>query len=137
MTKYLWAYAGSAGVFVLGDFIWLGFVARNFYKEQLGFLMLDRPLMGVAVGFYALYLVGLVIFGVSPGLRDGSWKMALLYGALFGLFCYATYDLTNLSTLANFPAKLSNAAPTRAKPCSASRVSAETFAESSPAEIVT
>ena len=107
MTKYLWAYAGSAGVFVLGDFIWLGFVARNFYKEQLGFLMLDRPLMGVAVGFYALYLVGLVIFGVSPGLRDGSWKMALLYGALFGLFCYATYDLTNLATLRNWPSIVS------------------------------
>ena len=103
MAKYLWAYGGAAGVFLLGDFLWLGFVAREFYKQQLGGLMLDKPLLGVALVFYALYLVGLVIFGVSPGLRDGSWRSALLFGALFGLFAYATYDLTNLATLKNWP----------------------------------
>ena len=106
MTKFLWAYAGAAVVFLAGDFVWLGYVARNFYRQQLGSLMLEQPLMGVALAFYALYLVGLVIFGVAPGFRDGSWRTAMLFGALFGLFAYATYDLTNLATLRNWPTAL-------------------------------
>jgi uncharacterized membrane protein len=106
MTKYLWAYAGAAAVFIVADFIWLGFVARDFYRNQLGELMLDRPLWGVAIAFYLLYLIGVVVFGVSAGLRDGALTSAILYGALFGLFAYATYDLTNLATLKNWPATM-------------------------------
>ncbi len=103
MSKFLWAYAGAAIVFVAADFVWLGFVARDFYRNNLGELMLERPLMSVAVAFYVLYLVGVVIFGVSPALREGSWWTAAMYGALFGFFAYATYDLTNLATLRNWP----------------------------------
>ncbi|NDA47031.1 MAG: DUF2177 family protein [Alphaproteobacteria bacterium] len=102
MTKYLWAYAGSAAVFLLGDLIWLGFVAIGYYREQLGDLLLEKPVISVAFLFYALYLVGLVVFAVTPGLREGSWKIALLMGGLFGLFAYGTYDLTNLATLRNW-----------------------------------
>ena len=59
--------------------------------------------MDVAGLFYGLYVVGIVIFGVMAGLRDDSWRSAAIYGALFGLFAYATYDLTNLATLKNWP----------------------------------
>lgn len=107
MTKYLWAYAGAAALFVVADAIWLGLVARDFYKNQLGGLLADNPVWSVAVAFYLLYLVGLVIFGVSPGLQAGSMMTAVLYGALFGFFAYATYDLTNLATLKNWPVTMS------------------------------
>jgi uncharacterized membrane protein len=102
MTKYLWAYAGSATVFLLGDAIWLGFAAIGYYREQLGDLLLEKPIISVAILFYALYLVGLVLFAVTPGLREESWKVALIMGGLFGLFTYGTYDLTNLATLRNW-----------------------------------
>ena len=107
MSKYLWAYAGAAALFVIADAIWLGLVARDFYKNQLGDLLSDRPVWSVAVAFYLLYLVGLVIFGVSPGLQASSMTTAVLYGALFGFFAYATYDLTNLATLKNWPVTMS------------------------------
>jgi uncharacterized membrane protein len=107
MTKYLWAYAGAAALFVVADAIWLGLVARDFYKNQLGGLLADNPVWSVAVAFYLLYLVGLVIFGVSPGLQAGSMMTAVLYGALFGFFAYATYDLTNLATVKNWPVTMS------------------------------
>jgi uncharacterized membrane protein len=106
MAKYVWAYMGAACVFVAADFVWLGFVARNFYRQQLGSLLSDNPSTGAAAVFYALYLVGVVVFGVTPGLQTGLWTSALTFGALFGFFAYATYDLTNLSTLRDWPPAL-------------------------------
>jgi uncharacterized membrane protein len=95
-------YLSAAAIFLPLDAIWLGLVARRFYMAEIGPLLLDRPNWGVALGFYLLYLVGLVIFAMLPALASGSWRTALVYGALFGLFAYATYDLTNLSTLRGF-----------------------------------
>lgn len=95
-------YACVALVMLPLDILWLATVGRTFYKEQLGGLLLDRPVWGAALAFYLLYTVGVVLFAVAPALREGSWTTALLWGALFGLFAYATYDLSNLATVKGF-----------------------------------
>lgn len=99
-------YVTAFFMFFLIDMVWLGVIATNLYRDQLGFLMTDDIRWGAAILFYALYLFGLVIFVILPALKAGSWSNAVLYGCLFGLICYATYDLTNLATLKNWPLKL-------------------------------
>ncbi len=101
--QYLAAYVVTAVIFLFIDFLWLGYIAKTFYFSRLGELLLDKPNLGVAAVFYAVYVIGIVIFAVGPALQSGSWKTALLYGALFGFFCYATYDMTNLATLKGWP----------------------------------
>jgi uncharacterized membrane protein len=96
----------AGGVMAIFDAIWLTVVASKFYKSQIGQLLLDKPNMTAAVIFYVVYVVGIVAFVLSPALDKGSWAYALGYGALFGLVAYATYDLTNLSTLKGFTTKL-------------------------------
>jgi uncharacterized membrane protein len=103
MTKYLATYAATLIAFLAIDFVWLGFVATRFYRAQLGHMMLEKPLLGVAFAFYALYAVGIVVFAVMPADRDESWRAAALLGALLGLVAYGTYDLTNFSTLKSWP----------------------------------
>ncbi len=103
MTSYIVQYLTTAVFFLAVDAIWLGLVAKSFYFEKLSHLMMDQPNLGIAAGFYLVYAIGIVIFAVQPALSGGGWKTALIYGALFGFFCYATYDLTNLSTLRDWP----------------------------------
>jgi uncharacterized membrane protein len=91
------------GVF---DWFWLSIVANKFYKSQIGSLLLDKPNMAASVLFYAVYVVGVVVFVLSPALDAASWQHALGFGALFGIVAYATYDLTNLSTIKGFTVKL-------------------------------
>lgn len=90
-------------IFFIIDMIWLGLVAKNFYSNQLGFLMKSNINWVAAIIFYLLFIVGLVLFVISPALEKGSWMHALLFGALFGLISYATYDLTNLATIKDWP----------------------------------
>jgi len=90
-------------VFFIIDMIWLVLVAKNFYQEQIGFLMKPDVNWLAAIIFYLLFIVGLVIFVISPAVEKNSWIHALLYGAFFGLITYATYDLTNLATLKDWP----------------------------------
>lgn len=106
MSRYILAYIVTAIVFFGLDFAWLGYVASGFYKDRLGALLLERPNIAVAAGFYALYVVGILIFAEARGFEAGSWTTALLYGALFGFFAYATYDLSNLATLKGYPGDL-------------------------------
>jgi uncharacterized membrane protein len=96
---YLIAYL--ACVVVMGglDFLWLSKTSTPLYHRDLGPLLADNPNMAVAVVFYLTYIVGILIFAVRPALAAGDWKTAALYGALFGFFCYATYDLTNQATM--------------------------------------
>jgi len=101
--QYLAAYIATAVVFLFIDYLWLAHIAKNFYSSRLGHLLADNPNLGVAAVFYAVYVIGVVIFAVAPALQSGTWKTALIYGALFGFFCYATYDMTNLATLKNWP----------------------------------
>ena len=102
MTRYAIAYLATMVVFFAIDFVWLGTVAKSFYQGQIGTLLLKDFRIGIAVGFYLVYGMGLIFFAVRPALDSGSLTTALVYGALFGFFCYATYDLTNLATLKGY-----------------------------------
>ena len=90
-------------VFFAIDMVWLVLVAKNFYKEQIGFLMKPDINWLAAIIFYLLFITGLIIFVITPAMVKQSWVHALLYGALFGLVTYATYDLTNLATIKDWP----------------------------------
>lgn len=107
MNKYIAAYAATALVMVALDMLWLGVIAKPLYQQGIGHLMADKPNIGVAVAFYLLYAAGVVIFAVSPQHGGSSWATTLAMGALFGFFAYATYDLTNLATLRDWPLRLS------------------------------
>lgn len=107
MTVWIAAYLFTALVFFTIDIIWLGVVAKNFYFSQLGDLMAPQVNWGVAFGFYAVYVIGIIIFAIRPALEAGDWRLALLFGALFGFFCYATYDLTNIATIRDWPVRMS------------------------------
>ena len=99
MKTAIVAYLAAFISFLVIDYVWLAHVARNFYRDRLGELMLDKPNLGVAAPFYLLYMVAIVIFAVNPALEKQQWQTALLYGGLLGLVAYGTYDTTNLATL--------------------------------------
>jgi uncharacterized membrane protein len=90
-------------VFFVIDMAWLVLVAKKFYQEQIGFLMKPDINWFAAIIFYFLFIAGLVIFVISPAVEKHSWVHALIFGALFGLITYATYDLTNLATMKDWP----------------------------------
>lgn len=96
-------YAIALPVFFAIDMIWLGLVAKDFYRAQIGALMKPEVNWAAAVVFYLVFIGGLVVFVISPAVEKASWKHALLFGALFGLVCYATYDLTNLAVAKDWP----------------------------------
>lgn len=96
-------YLIALPVFLALDMFWLGLVARNFYRSQLGFLMRPDINWPAALIFYALFIVGLVVFVIAPAVEKESWMQVLALGALFGLISYATYDLTNLATIKDWP----------------------------------
>ena len=102
MPKLIFAYIATVIVFFAIDFVWLGTVAKDFYQGQIGPLLLDEFNVKVAVVFYLVYIGGMIFFAVNPALQAGSLGKAALYGALFGFFCYATYDFTNLATLKGY-----------------------------------
>lgn len=106
MNKYLAAYLVAAVVMVALDMLWLGIVAKSMYQQAIGHLMADEPNIWAAVLFYSLYAAGIVVFAVAPNAEVPGWSRTLLMGALFGLFAYATYDLSNLATLRNWPLRL-------------------------------
>ncbi|MBA3812310.1 MAG: DUF2177 family protein [Caulobacteraceae bacterium] len=99
MARWLVAYLASGLVVAALDAVWLTLTNARLYRAALGAILTPgfRPVP--AVLFYLLYLAGVVIFAVAPAIRDGRWTTAAMMGALFGLFCYATYDLTNQATL--------------------------------------
>lgn len=90
-------------VFLGIDAIWLGLVAPKFYKSQIGHLMTESPNLIAALVFYLIFIIGLVFFVIQPGVQDQSIGHILLAGFLFGFITYATYDLTNLATLKDWP----------------------------------
>jgi len=96
-------YAIALPIFLVIDMIWLGLLAKNFYKQQIGFLMKPDINWAAAIIFYLLFTVGLVIFVITPSVKNASWAHAVVFGGLFGLITYATYDLTNLATIKDWP----------------------------------
>jgi uncharacterized membrane protein len=106
MLFYVKLYLLTVPVFFFLDIIWLGYLARGFYKHHLGFILSPTVNWAAAVTFYLIYIVGILLFAVLPALEKGSFARAALWGALFGFFTYATYDLTNLATIKNWPLKV-------------------------------
>lgn len=96
-------FAIALPVFFVIDMIWLGLVAKDFYRVQIGALMKSDVNWIAAIVFYLIFITGLVVFVITPAIEKGSWIHALLFGALFGLVCYATYDLTNLALAKDWP----------------------------------
>ena len=106
MIRYLPAYLACALTMLVLDALWLGVLATDFYRSGIGHLMMDKPDFSAAAVFYVLYVAGIIVFVVAPA-RDGSTRThAALRGALFGFFCYMTYDLTNMATLKGWPLQL-------------------------------
>lgn len=101
--KTLILYVFMLLAFFCIDMIWLGLVAKNFYRRHLGFLLADTVNWPAAILFYLLFIAGLLVFAVRPTLLSGSALQSLALGAFLGLLCYATYDLTNLATVRNWP----------------------------------
>lgn len=99
-------YAITFVIFFIIDIIWLALVAKNFYNLQIGFLMKSSVNWTAAICFYLLFIAALVFFIINPALAKNSMNYALFAGAFFGLITYATYDLTNLATLKDWPLKL-------------------------------
>jgi uncharacterized membrane protein len=94
-VRYVVALLGT----IVLDALWLSYFARAVFRPTLGSILLDDPRWPVAILFYLLYPLGIVLFAVNPALRGGTWISAALTGALFGFFAYMTYDLTNLATI--------------------------------------
>lgn len=90
-------------VFLVVDLLWLGVIAKNLYQKYLGDFLSDKVNWTAAIIFYLLYVIGVSIFAIYPAVNKGSAINAVLMGALFGVFTYATYDLTNLATLKGWP----------------------------------
>ena len=96
-------YSIALPVFFAIDMFWLGVVSKDFYRAQIGTLMKSDVNWTAAIIFYLIFIAGLVVFVISPAMERGSWTHALIFGALFGLVCYATYDLTNLAVAKDWP----------------------------------
>lgn len=99
-------YLTSLVVFFAIDILWLGFIAKDFYRDQIGHLMAEKTNWPAAILFYSVFIGGLVWFAINPALEKESWTYAMKMGALFGFMCYATYDMTNLATLKDWPLKI-------------------------------
>lgn len=99
-------YGACAVAFFAIDFVWLSTMNARFYQPRLGSFLAEQPRLAVAAGFYLLYVVGVMALAVMPGLQEGAVGAALWRGALLGLVAYATYDLTNLATIRDWPWEL-------------------------------
>ena len=101
------AYISTVVLFLAIDAVWLGVIARGFYRDQLGHLMLESPNLSIAALFYLFYAVAIVVLVVMPALKSGIWWHAALYGGILGLAAYGTYDITNMATLKDWPISMS------------------------------
>jgi uncharacterized membrane protein len=106
VAYFLKLYVLTIPVFFIIDIVWLGVIARGFYRRQLGFVLSPEVNWVAAVTFYLIYIAGIIFFEVRPSLASGSQSEAALLGGLFGFFTYATYDLTNMATIQDWPLKI-------------------------------
>ena len=104
--KIIFSYLLTAVVFFAIDMIWLGVGAKNFYGKHLSNFLSEEVNWTAAIIFYLLFIVGIFLFTILPAVEKQSWTYALIYGGLFGFFTYATYDLTHLAPLNNWPMKV-------------------------------
>jgi len=103
MNKYVAGYLAAALVMVALDMLWLGVIAKSMYQQAIGHLLAGQPRLWAALLFYCVYPAGLLVFAMIPQAGDPAWGRTILMGAAFGSFAYATYDLSNLATLRDWP----------------------------------
>jgi uncharacterized membrane protein len=107
VAKYILAYISTGIAFAVIDSVWLRNMYTRLYKPELGEMMMAGGFrLGPAIAFYLLYILGMMIFAVGPAMTTGRWQTALVQGAMFGFFCYMTYDLTNMATLKTWSMKV-------------------------------
>jgi len=104
--EFIKLYLLSFGSLLVIDSVWLTKVAPKFYKSNIGHLMAENPNLLAAGLFYFIYIVGVVVFVVSPAVADKSLTFAMSRGALFGFVAYSTFDLTGMAVFKNWPAKV-------------------------------
>jgi uncharacterized membrane protein len=103
ISFYLKLYLLTVPVFFIIDLIWLGVVAKHYYQKNLNYILSPNVNWTAAIIFYLIYIAGILIFAVLPGIAKDSLRHAAVWGALFGFFTYATYELTNLALLKDWP----------------------------------
>ena len=96
-------YMLAAGLFVAIDAVWLSTMTKRFYNKHMSGMLAAKPNFVAAAVFYAIYILGIVVFVLNPALEKDSLSFAIGAGALLGLTMYATYDLTNQATLKKWP----------------------------------
>jgi uncharacterized membrane protein len=106
MTFYVLLWAIAFALLLIIDMVWLMWLGRGFYVEEIGSLLLEQPNLIAAFAFYALYIAGLVYLVIAPAAEADSVMKAVISGAVFGLVAYATYDLTNLAVMKGFTLKI-------------------------------
>lgn len=107
MIKYVVGYLGTGLAFALIDAVWLTMVGPKLYRPTLDPVLADQFALAPAVAFYLIYVAGIMILAVAPAVRSGEWTQALFTGAILGLLCYATYDLTSQAVLKVWSTKIS------------------------------
>ena len=100
------SYVVTFVVFIILELFWLNILAKNLYQQEIGYIMKSKPSLIPAVLFSLLFVGGLVFFVVNPAIEQNSWSYALFAGIFYGLITYATYTLTNLANLDNWPLKV-------------------------------
>jgi len=103
ISYYVKLYGLTVPLFFVIDIIWLGVVAKSFYQKNLKYILSPNVNWTAAIIFYLIYIAGILIFAVLPAVAKDSLRHAAVWGALFGFFTYATYDLTNLALLKDWP----------------------------------
>ncbi len=106
MTFYVLLWAIAFALLLIIDMVWLMWLGRGFYVDEIGGLLLEQPNLIAAFTFYALYIAGLVYLVIAPAAEADSVMKAVISGAVFGLVAYATYDLTNLAVMKGFTLKI-------------------------------
>ncbi len=99
MLKYLVAIVATGIVFMLMDLGWISQMLPRLYRPDIGPLLADKPNVAPAAAFYLIYMAGVTVLAIAPGLAAGSWAKTAGLAALMGLVAYSTYDLTNQATL--------------------------------------
>jgi uncharacterized membrane protein len=106
MLNQITLFLVTLAIFIGIDLVWLGFIAKSFYRAEIGTLLAENMSLPAAASFYVIYAAGLMFFAIQPSLATGGWTRALMLGALFGFVAYTTYDLSNLATLRGWTVKL-------------------------------
>ena len=103
MIRYAIAYVSTLLVFLAIDAVWLTTMSQRLYRRYLGDILAGSVNLAPAVLFYLVYIAGIIVFATTPAFSTGKWTTAAVYGALYGFFAYATYDLTNQATVRGWP----------------------------------